>query len=71
MAMTQQERNAEDASWLTKQPMRDWLREIEATDKKMPRYLEDHIRDDHNGTVSCPYLQSSYDEKIEIRSRKP
>ena len=71
MAMTQQERDQQDAKTAQEKPINDWLAEIAATDAKMPRYLEDHIRDDHGGVTSCPVLQASYDEKVETRLRKP
>jgi len=52
-------------------PMRKWLREIKATDADMPRYLEDHIKDDHDGVASNEFLQAKYLEKKALRLEKP
>ena len=36
-----------------------------------PRYLEDHIRDDHGGVAGNASLQAKYDLKIALRNSKP
>jgi len=49
----------------------EWKKTIQATDFGMPRYLEDHITDDHDGVAGNEFLQGKYDEKKALRSEKP
>ena len=49
----------------------DWVSDMTKTDNGMPRYLEDHITDDHDGVASNEFLQTRYDEKKLLRSQKP
>jgi hypothetical protein len=51
--------------------MGDWEQKIAKTDSGMPRYLEDHIKDDHDGVAGNEFLQAKYDEKKLLRSEKP
>ena len=44
---------------------------MQRTDSGMPRYLEDHIKDDHDGVASNEFLQVKYDAKIKLRVTKP
>ncbi len=48
-----------------------WQAEIAATDADMPRYMENHIENDHGGIASDAYTQEKYDEKKAIRARQP
>ena len=64
-------RDVEEAQALAEKPMEDWLRKIAGTDSGMPRYLEDHITDDHDGVASNEFLQNKYDAKIKLRATKP
>ena len=52
-------------------PMRKWKRTIQATDSGMPRYLEDHITDHHDGVAGNEFLQVKYDAKITLRGERP
>ena len=52
-------------------PMNDWLGKMTKTDAGMPRYLEDHIKDDHDGVASNEFLQVRYDDKKTLRATKP
>ena len=49
----------------------DWMSGMANTDSSMPRYLEDHIKDDHNGIAGNEFLQAKYDEKKLLRATKP
>ena len=71
MSMSKVERKKEDKKWERERPMREWLQEIRATDADMPRWMEDHISDDHGGVTGNPYQQDKYDKKRKIRARKP
>ncbi len=52
--------------------MKKWLMDIRKSDQTMiPRWLEDHIQDDHGGTTSNATLQQKYDDKKELREDKP
>jgi len=44
---------------------------MQETDAGMPRYLEDHIKDDHDGVASNEFLQTKYDDKKALRATKP
>ena len=59
--------NAYDA-W---KPGQDWKDKMAQTDSGMPRYLEDHLRDDHDGVAGNEFLQAKYDEKKALRSEQP
>jgi len=48
-----------------------WKEDIAGTDGAMPRYLEDHIKDDHNGVAGNEFLQGKYDDKKALRATKP
>ena len=48
-----------------------WKESIQATDAGMPRYLEDHITDGHDGDASNEFLQVKYDAKIKLRGERP
>ena len=63
-------RDVEEAQALAEKPMEDWLRKIAGTDSGMPRYLEDHITDDHDGVASNEFLQNKYDAKIKLREER-
>ena len=52
-------------------PMDDWKDKMFGTDSGMPRYLEDHIKDDHDGVASNEFLQVRYDAKIKLRGERP
>lgn len=61
-------------SWIEDTDRRDikeWEIEIARTDRDMPRYMEDHIKDAHSGVVGNSYGQAKYDNKQDIRARKP
>lgn len=64
-------RDAKEAAYEIARPLRKWKDEISATDKDMPRWLENHLEADHGGITSNPFTQAKYDSKKEIRSRKP
>jgi len=64
-------RDAEEAQWLVDKPMHDWKHKISKTDNGMPRYLEDHITDDHDGVAGNEFLQVKYDDKKTLRATKP
>ena len=72
--MTAEEQSVADANWsrqLAEKPMREWKLQIAITDSGMPRYLEDHITDDHDGVASNEFLQDKYDAKLKLRATKP
>ena len=48
----------------------EWKESIQATDAGMPRYLEDHIADDHDGVAGNEFLQAKFDEKKALRSER-
>jgi len=52
-------------------PMETWKRTMTKSDSSMPRYLEDHITDDHDGVASNEFLQVRYDDKKTLRATKP
>ena len=64
-------RDLEEAQWHTDKPMNDWKYKMAMTDGGMPRFLEDHIKDDHDGVASNEFLQGKYDEKKTLRATKP
>jgi len=51
--------------------MMEWLASMAKTDSGMPRYLEDHIKDDHDGIAGNEFLQAKFDGKKLLRSEKP
>ena len=69
------ERQAEfDANKIAKAPnvlLQEWVRLMRVTDDGIPRYLEDHIKDDHDGVASNKFLQTKYDKKVALRATKP
>jgi len=64
-------RDAEELAWANAKPMEHWKESMQGTDHGMPRYLEDHIKDDHDGVASNEFLQAKYDEKKALRATKP
>ena len=76
---TQREKTAEEktssdtitAQELADKPMMEWKQKISGTDAGMPRYLEDHITDDHDGVAGNEFLQVRYDDKKTLRATKP
>ena len=48
-----------------------WEEKMAKTDSGMPRYLEDHITDGHDGDAGNEFLQVKYDAKIKLRATKP
>ena len=48
-----------------------WKQKIAETDAGMPRYLEDHITDGHDGDAGNEFLQVKYDAKIKLRGERP
>ena len=48
-----------------------WSKEISAMDADMPRFMENHIRDEHNSTCTDAFMQAKYDAKVLKRSQKP
>ena len=72
--MTEEEQAASDtatAQELADEPMREWKILMRKTDTGMPRYLEDHITDGHDGDASNEFLQVKYDAKIKLREERP
>jgi len=72
--MTAEEQSVADANKardLAEKPMREWKFKIAKTDAGMPRYLEDHIADDHDGVAGNEFLQGKYDKKRALRSERP
>ena len=59
------------AKQLANKPMVDWKFKMAETDAGMPRYLEDHIKDDHDGVASNEFLQVKYDNEKALRATKP
>lgn len=51
--------------------MRDWQNEIAIMDTSMPRFMEDHIKNDHGGVAADPFQQAKYDAKAAKRNAKP
>jgi len=64
-------RDAEELAWANEQPMNDWKSSMQETDNGMPRYLEDHITDGHEGDAGNEFLQVKYDAKIKLRGERP
>ena len=52
-------------------PMDAWKRTMTESDSSMPRYLEDHITDGHDGDAGNEFLQVKYDAKIKLRGERP
>lgn len=69
--MSKKERAKLDAQWEDQKLMKEWLYKIRETDKDMPRYLEDHIENAHNGVCNNEFQQTAYDNKKKLRSQKP
>jgi len=65
------EANARDAQFIIDKPMEDWKLKMVRTDAGMPRYLEDHITDGHEGDAGNEFLQVKYDAKIKLREERP
>ena len=64
--------DAHQAKVDTANPLKKWEKDIKASDRTMlPRYLEDHIRDDHGGVAGNAQLQAKYDAKVALRNTKP
>ena len=64
-------KDVQEAQSLSEQPMNDWKLSMQETDHGMPRYLEDHIKDDHDGDAGNEFLQTKYDDKKALRATKP
>jgi len=65
-------RDAEELEWSNSKPLEDWKENMQRADNDMmPRYLEDHIKDDHDGVASNEFLQTKYDDKKALRATKP
>ena len=64
-------RDAEELAVANAKPMENWKSSMQETDHGMPRYLEDHIKDDHDGVASNEFLQAKYDDKKALRATKP
>jgi len=74
VAVSPEEETAIEArkiSFVAETPMREWMESMARTDRGMPRYLEDHITDGHDGDAGNEFLQVKYDAKIELRATKP
>ena len=72
--LTAEEETARDAEELVAanaRPMEDWKFSMQETDNGMPRYLEDHITDGHDGDAGNEFLQVKYDAKIKLREERP
>lgn len=53
-------------------PVPTWEDQIAESDRTlMPRWMEDHIRDDHSGVAGNAQLQAKYDAKVALRNTKP
>jgi len=65
------QRDAEELAWANEKPMDDWKQAMQGTDHGMPRYLEDHITDGHDGDAENEFLQVKYDAKIKLREERP
>jgi len=63
--------DAEEAQYVAEKPMREWKETMAGTDSGMPRYLEDHIKDGHDGNAGNEFLQVRYDAKIKLREERP
>jgi len=63
--------DAKETAWDVADPMRKWKRTMQETDAGMPRYFEDHLRDDHDGVAGNEFLQGKYDAKKALRLEKP
>ena len=61
----------EEKRGIAAQPMNDWKLSMQGTDSGMPRYLEDHITDGHDGDAGNEFLQVKYDAKIKLREERP
>lgn len=52
--------------------MESWTTAIEKSDSTMiPRWLEDHIEQDHGGVTAAPDLQGRYNAKKALRAQQP
>ena len=62
-----------DEQWNAKAyDAKPWALKMKASDSTMiPRWLEDHIRDDHGGVAGNANLQAKYDQKVALRNSKP
>jgi len=71
LAFTPEEEAAADVveqEWADATPMRHWKSQMEATDKKMPRYIED-IYD--NGVTPDDRTKALIDVKKDLRGERP
>ena len=50
--------------------LEQWINNMRGTDD-IPRWMEDHIRDDHGGVAGNAQLQAKYDAKVALRNTKP
>jgi hypothetical protein len=64
-------RDLEEAQCLSEKPMNDWKSSMQGTDAGMPRFLEDHITDDHDGVAGNEFLQAKFDDKKALRATRP
>lgn len=62
--------DAEAAANAAAQPLLDWGKQMAATDREMPRYLEDLI-DNQNMTLKPGRLNDNYTAKKALRGQKP
>ena len=62
-----------EQQWATRlEDEKPWSQKINESDSSMiPRWLEDHIRDDHGGVAGNAQLQAKYDAKVALRNSKP
>ena len=60
-----------EAAEIANAPLVAWKVLMEATDKDMPRWLENHIEHSHGGVADNDYQQAAYDEKKKLRGQKP
>jgi len=70
---SQADQDAWTAEYLVEFPegFNDWKDKMAGTDSGMPRYLEDHIADDHDGVAGNEFLQGKFDEKKALRATRP
>ena len=71
LAFTPEEEAAADVveqEWADATPMRDWKSQMEATDKKMPRYVEDLY---DAGVTPSARTKALIDEKKALRGERP
>jgi len=59
------------STYIANAPLNQWKRDISRSDSFMPRYLEDHITDDHDGVAGNEFLQAKYNNKKALRATRP